>query len=186
MLGSFIRGKNADLFLRAIKKLKADHPDFQFKFVIIGMTRKPYWKTIASIFVYWNFFPFRVQSLLDSSDIKTSVILLPVTDSIQAFYDSLLIYVRPSGHPWGRDIIEAMAFGVPVVASGTSEFFIKHRISGLLAKPEDPQDLADKIFLLASDNQLCKEFISNAYQIVKDKCDMAQHAKAIQGIYETC
>ena len=186
MLGSFIKAKRADLFLEAIKILKIKHPEFPYKFAILGAARKPLWKLIANIIVFWNFFPFQFQTLLDSSIIRDDIILLPLTDSIQDFFNSLLIYVRPDGHPWGRDIIEAMAYGVPVVANGTSDFFIKHGTNGFLAKPDDPDDLAEKIILLTTNSQLQKVFIYNASQLVRKKCDLAQYAKIIQEIYETC
>ena len=98
----------------------------------------------------------------------------------------MLIYVRPSGHPWGRDIIEAMAYEVPIVANGTSEFYIKQNFTGILAKPNDAEDLANKIYQLAINERLRKKFIANALNQIKIQCDAESHAKLIQQIYVNC
>lgn len=57
------------------------------------------------------------------------------------------VYVRAdrSACPWGRDIIEAMWAGVPVVATGTCQEFVLDGQTGFLVPPARPDLLADRV-----------------------------------------
>jgi phosphatidylinositol alpha-mannosyltransferase len=50
-------------------------------------------------------------------------------------------------------LLEAMAAGLPIVASNIEGFagVVTHGVEGLLARPEDPQALADAILALLRD-----------------------------------
>ena len=58
----------------------------------------------------------------------------------------LILRTDTSGCPWGRDIIEAMSNGLPVIACGTSEVFIKSGINGFLYNKQDIDEMASYIF----------------------------------------
>jgi glycosyltransferase involved in cell wall biosynthesis len=185
MLGVLSHVKRADLFLKAVNIIMKKYPDFPFKFVILGAyERGPYWKLFAKILIYKRWYELYYYLLFDLLKMKDKVIFIERTTNILSFFNQLLIYVRPSGHPWGRDIIEAMAYGVPVVANGTSDFYIKHNISGLLAKPNDAEDLAKKIYYLACDEKLREKFVINAKYQIKEQCDVFKHVATIENIYD--
>ncbi len=82
------------------------------------------------------------------------------------------IFIRPSRHEgFGVSFIEAMAAGVPVIATpvGGIPDFVIHRHTGLLAKSENPQSVADQIILLASGSKLSSKLSQNALKLVQDK-----------------
>ncbi len=64
--------------------------------------------------------------------------------------------VRPSreNDPWGRDVIEAAAFGVPVLATGSFEGVVEHGVTGYLYEPFDAAAMARQLAELAIDQDL--------------------------------
>ena len=69
------------------------------------------------------------------------------------------ILIRPSrrNDPWGRDVIEALSMGVPVIATGSSECFIKDGGNGFLVADYSADAFAEKIRLLAENLHLLKK-----------------------------
>ncbi|NTV52285.1 MAG: glycosyltransferase family 4 protein, partial [Candidatus Firestonebacteria bacterium] len=69
------------------------------------------------------------------------------------FLSALDIFVLPSDcEPFGLIVIEAMARGIPVVATNTGGVpeLIKHGETGMLVRPQDPDAIAAAVnFLLA-------------------------------------
>lgn len=81
------------------------------------------------------------------------------------------IFILPSRcEGFGITIIEAMAIGIPVVASnidGPKEI-ITNGQNGLLFECDNEVDLAEKIKMLITDNSLREKLASNALTFVKD------------------
>jgi len=184
MFGNFKKGRNHLLLLRSLKYLVKINK--KYKFIFVGIRKK------RNIILMW------IKKLLGRGDLdlkfyrcikkhnlKPYVELYPNTPNIQEHLNSIDIYVRPDGLPWGRDIIEAMANKIPVVATGTSQFYVKNKVTGLLAKPDDHIDLADKIIELAENANTRKVYAEKGYEIIKEMCDSNKHAKMIENIYES-
>ena len=66
---------------------------------------------------------------------------------------------------------EAMAQKVPIMAPdfGSYPEIIENNINGVLFKPLNSQDLADKIYSLWNDENKIKELGKNGFDIVKEK-----------------
>jgi glycosyltransferase involved in cell wall biosynthesis len=82
--------------------------------------------------------------------------------------------------------IEAMALGVPVVATwvgGTPEI-VNHDHDGILVPPSDPPALARGILRLLGDDRLRAEMGARAEQSVRSKFDIRRRVKEIEGIYD--
>jgi glycosyltransferase involved in cell wall biosynthesis len=71
-------------------------------------------------------------------------------------YAKCCVYVRAdeTGSPWGRDIIEAMCSGLPIVATGSYQGFVVDGQTGFLAPPGRPDLLADFVERLLRDPEL--------------------------------
>jgi glycosyltransferase involved in cell wall biosynthesis len=71
-------------------------------------------------------------------------------------YARCCVYVRAdeTGSPWGRDIIEAMCSGLPIVATGSYQGFVLDGHTGFLAPPGRPDLLADSVERLLRDPEL--------------------------------
>jgi glycosyltransferase involved in cell wall biosynthesis len=96
------------------------------------------------------------------------------------------IYVRPdnTAQPWGRDIIEAMALKKPVIATGTSEFYVENGVTGYLVPPKNPEKLAEKIFELINDPQKRLAMGEVGYTKIKSMCDLEEYGKKMIRIYD--
>ena len=111
--------------------------------------------------------------------------LVPFTLDVYKSLSELDIYVRPdlSGNPWGRDIIEAMAIQLPIVATGTSEFYIIDAETGFLVEPNNPTELSKKIIRLIENESLRIKLKEQAYDRVKQLCDLNIYSNSLLSIY---
>jgi glycosyltransferase involved in cell wall biosynthesis len=94
---------------------------------------------------------------------------LPIEEALARL--DILVHASIAPEPFGRVIIEAMAAGVPVVASklGGGSEIIKQGEDGILIDPEDTEDLASAINLLASDQGLREKIAQQARVKVREK-----------------
>ncbi|HET9062151.1 MAG TPA: glycosyltransferase family 4 protein [Candidatus Binatia bacterium] len=75
-------------------------------------------------------------------------------EDVPDFYRDAAVVVNPSlSESFGRSLIEAMAFAVPVVATrvGGMPEIVEHGCEGLLVAPEDPRALAEAIVRVLTD-----------------------------------
>ena len=73
--------------------------------------------------------------------------------------------------PFGLVVLEAMAAGVPVVATdlGGPAEILENGVNGLLVKPRAPQELAGAIASILSDPERANTLSSNALQCVQER-----------------
>ena len=64
--------------------------------------------------------------------------------------------IRPSrtNDPWGRDVIEATSFGVPVLATGAFEGVVEPGVTGYLFDPFDAEAMAARLMDLLAQPKL--------------------------------
>ncbi len=109
----------------------------------------------------------------------------PLADP-RPFYAQLDALVLPSRYePFGRVLIEAMAAGLPVIAteSGGPSEIVKHGKTGLLVPPGDAEALAEAIRTIASSPDLRKEFGRTGFERAVSHFSLDRHTTAIQGLY---
>lgn len=75
------------------------------------------------------------------------------TDDIESAMSQIDILLRTDmgGLSWGRDIIEAMSRGIPVVASGHCDEFVKPGVTGELFPVGDIDQMTEHLMVLAKD-----------------------------------
>ncbi|NOU18350.1 MAG: glycosyltransferase family 4 protein [Bacteroidales bacterium] len=170
MMGSFQRNKGVLDFLKALAYLKQNKNNFEdIKFVVLGgsVNVKPnIIKHILRKILLRNTFNYQVYKLLKREKILNEVIFLSNRKNVLEVVNSFDVAVRPSytGDPWGRDVIEFMAMKKPIVATGTSEFFIKNEKTGFIVPPRDYVGLAEKIYWLYQHNKERNEMGQRAYK----------------------
>ncbi len=84
------------------------------------------------------------------------------------------IFCRPSlSEGMGSSFIEAMAAGLPVIATpvGGIPDFLEDGKTGLFCEVGNPNSIADKVQLLLSNNSLREKIIENASKMVREKYD---------------
>jgi len=90
------------------------------------------------------------------------------------FKHDILIFPSIVDEVFGRVFIEAMASSLTVIATGTggSKEVLKDGENCLLFKPDNPDDLAEKIELLLGNPDLCRKLIGNGVKLVKENFDI--------------
>ncbi|MDD7914968.1 glycosyltransferase family 4 protein [Polaribacter ponticola] len=124
--------------------------------------------------------PFHIAGLMrpgyeEELDIPENVTLRGMLNSeeMKTFYAESKFLAHTSACYEGFAMVfpEAMAQKVPIMAPdfGSYPEIIENSINGLLFKPLNSQDLADKISLLWNDEDKMKELGKNGFEIVKEK-----------------
>lgn len=187
MAGRFDKFKGHILFLQALLWIMNTRPlNEDFKFVVLGINPpQPLWKRTLKRMLRKSDYRKDYFKFIEINHLKDNVISINYK---YHWFESLAdidIFVRPSlsGDPWGRDIIEAMAFSKPIIASGTSDFFIKQDISGYLVPVNEPEALGKKIVDLIEDKDKRQSFGQKGFEIIMDMCNIQNYSNKIITIY---
>lgn len=189
MMSAFDETKGVLDFCRALLYLKRTKCDIRnLKFVLLGyssLTLKRILKIIIKKILCRDSLSFKLLLLILKNRLTKDIIFFSLRNNVNEVIKCFDIAVRPSyrGDPWGRDIIEYMALGKPVVATGTSEFYIKNGETGYLIPPRDVPQLAEKIYQLYKDNDLRLKMGEKAVKIIKRYCDNNIFRQTILEIY---
>jgi glycosyltransferase involved in cell wall biosynthesis len=83
-------------------------------------------------------------------------------------------------------IAEAMALGLPVVASNLSGIpeFVHDGLTGLLVPPGDANGIADAVEKIANDGDLRMKIVRNARSLVEDEFDVETNVSALLQLFE--
>jgi glycosyltransferase involved in cell wall biosynthesis len=83
-------------------------------------------------------------------------------------------------------LVEAMAAGAPVVASGVSGIpeLVEHEVNGLLVEPDDPQALADALVRLHQDRELAARVAEAGRRTVRERFDGDRLARKLADLFE--
>ena len=106
---------------------------------------------------------------------------------IPAYLAAADIFVRPSrSEGLGSSFLEAMAAGLPVVGTNVGGItdFLKDGETGLLTRPEDPKDLAQKIQRLLDDAGLRQKLGENGRNLVEKNYSWERVAGQMDEIFK--
>jgi glycosyltransferase involved in cell wall biosynthesis len=167
--GRLIALKGLKYLLQAASTLQPQFPELQFRIAGDG-------PELESL---------RVQS--KSLGIEERVKFLGWVDDLASERKLWTVTVQPSldeGLP--LSVLEAMAEGVPVVATRTGGLpeLIEDSMTGLLVEPADPSALANAIGKILRDVQLQKRMSEEATLRIKEKFSATQMAASISAIYD--
>jgi len=167
-IGRLEHGKGPDVLLAAAERLTLKLPAATLLFVGDGPLRPALAARAAANGV-------RVVFAGQRADVPA---LLRVCD---------VIAVPSRQEAFGRIIIEAMASGVPVVASAVGGIpeVCADRLTGLLVPPEDPDALATALASTLSDTAATAARVQAAAADVAARFDIHTHAERVHAVYET-
>lgn len=96
------------------------------------------------------------------------------------------VLLRPSVQrdPWGRDVIEAMSLGVPVVATGAYSGFVVPGVTGFLIDPWDAAHCAQLLIQLSGDAEQYRRLSSESKKRARSLFDAERYARSFKRIYE--
>ena len=146
-----------DLTVRAVLEL-SKRPGFdELEFTICG-SGSQFEETVSPLR------PFRNVSLIER---------LFTQEEIASLHREHGIFLCPTRlDSQGVSMCEAMSSGLAVVSNDVSAIpeFVQHDVSGLLAKPEDPADIAEQITRLQTDPDLFSKISRQGSLYVQAKC----------------
>jgi glycosyltransferase involved in cell wall biosynthesis len=129
----------------------------------------------------------RLPKLAKALGVREAVEFFGYVDDMPAALASLDVLLVPSWEePFGRVVVEAMAAGVPVVATrrgGPSEQ-IEDGVTGLLAEPRHPDQWIEPVSRLLRDPDLRQSIAARARSSVTATHDSGESAARLLRLYE--
>jgi glycosyltransferase involved in cell wall biosynthesis len=175
IVGRLERWKGHGVFLRAMARVKEAIP--RARGVIVG-DPVPYDLEYRQ----------SLLSLTDTLGLSECVRFVPFRRDLPAVMAALdlLVLASTSPEPFGRVLIEAMAAGKPVVATGAGAVgeIVEDGNEGILVPPGDSQALADAVVDILTHPQRAVKMGQSGLDTVRRRFDMQQHASAVQSIYQ--
>jgi glycosyltransferase involved in cell wall biosynthesis len=98
----------------------------------------------------------------------------------------VMVHTATEMEPGGRVLIEAMAAGVPLVASKAGGILdiAEDGVQALLTPPKDTQAIAAAVTTLLTDHHLAQRLSQAGRARVLDCCTVTQYAGAVQDVYQ--
>jgi glycosyltransferase involved in cell wall biosynthesis len=128
-----------------------------------------------------------LRALCDALDVTPWVVFAGLRRDVPRILSSLDVFVLPSRYEgFGIAIVEAMAAGLPVIASkigGIPEIVI-HGETGLLVPPDDPGALADALRELTANPERAKAMGQRGRQRAKALFSVEAMVKQHEDLYE--
>lgn len=171
--GQFIPRKGLDVLIRAAARLLPGRPDLQF--VAVGQT--PTGSAVDYLAQY--------EALARDLGISARMRFVGFRDDIRpAVVDFDLLVLPAWQDPFPRSIIEALALGVPVVASAVGGIpeIVEHDRHGLLVAPGDVDALAGALAALVDDPVRRRTLGLAARARALERCDVARLTREIEDV----
>jgi len=129
------------------------------------------------------------RSAIRQLRVQDSVRFLAPSADVLSFYAAADVYVAPSlEDAFGLPILEAMACGLPVIASvqaGASENITDRTTGYLLQDPTNHVELAEIILRLAGDRPAAQKIGAAAAKYVQDSVSWDRNAAATREFWKT-
>lgn len=166
-MGRLVEKKGFDQLLQSIAKLKT-MTRANFKLILGGEGEEEA----------------HLRQMIESLNLSKDVELLGWVNDKRAFYQRCDIFCLPSLHePFGIVLLEAMAYGVPVVAyesEGPHDIFMAHPESGIRVPVGDTGELATAIERLIHDPTQREYLIKNGFETIQKEYSLEKVAQKIE------
>lgn len=172
MVASLRPVKGQEFFVRAAALVLKKRPRTQF--VLVGRCDSSYFRL--------------VQGLIGDLGLADAVFCLGARDDVAEILRVLDVFVMSSlQEGFSNAIIEAMAAGVPVVASsgGGNPEAVQEGVTGLLTPPGEVDGLAQKIERLLEDESLRRRLAENAREAVRQRFSKQAMIDATTEVFES-
>lgn len=128
-----------------------------------------------------------LQELIIKYDLSDRVFLRGYTDNVEAVYKYHDVLVQPSIYEsFGLTVIEAMAYGIPVVCSnvGGMKEIIEHNKSGFLFNVGDEKELQSILARIMENSYDLNIVVKYAADQVKKRFNDADQKLSLENVYE--
>jgi glycosyltransferase involved in cell wall biosynthesis len=174
-VGQFVPWKKQDVFLNAADNLLKEGEDVEF--ILIGddiLKRDMKYKA-------------KVLAMIQGSPFANKIKLIGWHQDIEPWWCKVDCLVHPAvSEPFGRVIIEAMSYGVPVIAadSGGPSEIIQDGITGLLFEPNNVADLTCLMGTIIENPGLSQKISTAGHRYAVSHFQAEKIAKRIEEIYK--
>jgi len=164
-----IEKKAVDDIIKAIPYLK-----FPVKFLVIGTGKELK----------------KLQKLVNDISIQDEVLFLGYIShkNLPKYLKISDVFIRPSLiEGLGNSFLEAMAASVPIIATPIEGIpdFLRDKKTGLFCQIRNPKDIAQKIELLLTDDNLRQKIIVQAKKLIEQKYNWQIVSEQMKSIYLT-
>lgn len=125
---------------------------------------------------------------IENKNLTKTVILLGQVNDMVNFYSNIDLFVLPSiqPEPFGLVVIEAMEFGLPVIATnhGGPIEIIDDGIDGYLVGYENAEEMAERIIELMSNVEKCREMGEKGKKKKRKKFSVPAMVKSIENVFK--
>lgn len=129
----------------------------------------------------------KIEKMIEDSSYRDRVIMTGYVKDVSRIYSITDVCVHTSiePEPFGLVIIEAMANGVPVVASdiGAPPEIIRDKINGYLVSPTETTKLADRIKSLLDNDRLRGDIGRGGCEHVRDNYNIKNYVHSVEQVY---
>ena len=157
------------LLFNVLKQLVRDYP--RIRLLVVGSGKKE----------------IELKDWVRRHELDNQIVFLGTIPNLASLFRVLDISILPSTQEGlGFAILEAQAYGVPVVATcvgGISEI-IKDRQTGILVEPGNTQQLYKGIKLILDNVSLRETIINNARQQIRDRFNLQKMVSEVESIYK--
>ena len=159
------------LFLESAKEIIKQRP--QAKFLIVGEGEESYKE--------------KLNAFIQENNLWENVIFTGFRKDIPFLMNLCKVIVNPSiePEPFGRTIIEAMACGVPVVATniGGPKEIIQDGENGFLVAPK-AQQMISAVDMILDDEPLASRISQKALESISQRFSVKKHLEQIELLYK--
>jgi glycosyltransferase involved in cell wall biosynthesis len=128
----------------------------------------------------------RFKKMACQLGLEKTVCFLGIKEDIRPYLHSFHMAVNSSlTEGFSNSILEYLAAGLPVIATkvgGNSEL-VEDGVNGFLVPPADGRALADKILVLAENQEMRKRFGQQAREIAEEKFSLARQMARLEDFY---
>jgi glycosyltransferase involved in cell wall biosynthesis len=188
MMANFNPLKGHLLFLEVVQALQLKNSGkHKVQFQLLGMPSPGFmnvkqWFPMKR-FAYYQEVIHKIRKLKN-----VHLVCIPFQENVQSVIQQWDIGLRleKSMMPWGRDIIEIMAVGVPMVALGSSEVIIQNGKTGILVNSREVDPIVEAIQVLIDDQQQRESMGVNARQWVIQNAAVDTYRDTIYPFTKKC
>jgi len=128
-----------------------------------------------------------VKEMVKERKLEKHILFLGYQNDIKEILTALNLFVLPSiTEGFSLSLVEAMAMGVPVVAtrSGGPEEIVIDGKTGFLVPPGKPKKMAEKILVLLENIELRREMGERGRELVSDKFSIKAMVENYEKLYD--
>lgn len=173
MFAQFIPAKGLDILLLAYAEQANTLKEYNVHIHLFGINLTIPSKSMEA-----------VSDFIRSHELTEYIHLEGWVNNVEQNMSAMHCMVRPdrTGSPWGRDIIEAMSIGRPIIASGEEDVFVKNGRTGYLFPPRNVNILSKMLAILGGEPSVLEIMGKNAFKFAKDHFDPEINSAHIERI----